>query len=427
MAEHSAEDRRPRVVLSTGVGRIHFVETAGALWDTGEDVRLLTGWVPSGRYGCYVDAAGFIVGRPNLARRLAVRRVGGSLPPTRLRTCAVAEGIAAIGQRVFRSNGMVWPAVSRAVWQNFGRASRRHLHDLDIFHVRSGAGQGGAITKARTQGAVVVADHSIAHPAFMARALNPLLERYGMPLFGGAQDSFWKLVLQDCADSDAILVNSDFVRDTFVSAGFDAQRIHVAYLGVREDFLSLKRDYSLTMPVKLLFTGGFTPRKGAGDLLDAVASLNRSTPRFKLTVVGSLAERAALLKQHPTPPGVIFAGMVLRDEVKNYLGMADIYVFPTLAEGCAKSAMEAMAAGVPVITTRECGLPAEHLKHAYIVPSGDVAALQAAIETLAGDEALRQHIGTAGARLVAERYSWAEYGSVVKHLHEDLLRYRGTN
>jgi glycosyltransferase involved in cell wall biosynthesis len=409
-------------VLSTGVGRLHFVETAGALWDAGEDVRLLTGWVPSSGYDWLVDAAGLVIGRPNLARRLAVRRVGGSLPPTRIRTCPVAEGIAAVGQRVFRANGTAWPAASRAVWQNFGRASRRHLHDLDVFHVRSGAGQGGAIAKARSLGALAVADQSIAHPAFMARALNPIYDRYGMPRLAGEEDAFWNLVLQDCNDADAILVNSDFVRETFVSEGFDPRKINVAYLGVRTDFLGLKQDYSLAKPAKLLFTGSFTPRKGAGDLLDAVASLNRSAVHFELTVVGSLADKDVLLKHHPIQRGLNFPGMMLQEELKKYLGTADMYVFPTRAEGCAKSAMEAMAAGVPVITTRECGLPAEHLEHAYIVPSGDVDALRAAIETLAADESLRQHLGTAGATLVRERFSWTEYGAVVKQCHEMLLR-----
>jgi glycosyltransferase involved in cell wall biosynthesis len=421
MSEYSAADRSPRVVLSTGVGRIHFVETASALWEAGEDVRLLTGWVPSGRHDWLVNAAGAIVGRPNLARRLAVRRAGGSLPPDRLRMCAVAEGVAALGQRFFRSRGTAWPAVSRAVWKNFGRASRRHLHDLDVFHVRSGGGQGGAIAKARALNAITVADHSIAHPSFMARVLNPLFDRYGMPQLTGADDPFWNLVLQDCKDADAILVNSDFVRDTFTSEGFEPGKIHVAYLGVRRDFLALKQEYSLPKPARLLFTGGFTARKGAGDLLDAVASLNRAAARFELTVVGSLPESPALLKQHPPSQGVHFAGMVLQDELKKYLRTADMYVFPTLAEGCAKSAMEAMAAGVPVITTRECGLPARHMEHAYIVPSGDVAALQAAIETLAADEPLRRHIGTAGARLVAESFSWSDYGMAVKRFHESLL------
>jgi len=298
---------------------------------------------------------------------------------------------------------------------------------VDIFHVRSGAGQGGAINTARCAGAIAVADHSIAHPAFMARALNPLCDRYGMPPLAGADDPFWALVLQDCKDADAILVNSDFVRDTFVNEGFRPDRIHVAYLGVRRDFLSLKTDYSLSTPIKLLFTGGFTARKGAGDLLDAVSALSRSAERCSLDVVGSLAEAAPILARHGTPRGAHFVGMVLQDDLKAFLRHADMYVFPTLAEGCAKSAMEALAAGVPVITTRECGLPVQHMQHAFIIPSGNPAALADAIETLAGDEPLRRQLGQAGAALVRDHYSWSNYGVAVKSFHEQLLAEQGVS
>ena len=419
----SLNNRSPRVILSTGIGRIHFVETSTALCDAGEDVRLITGWVPSGHYDRFVDAAGWLVGRPNLSRRLAVRRTGGSLPRDRILTCAIAEGIAAVGQSFCRSNGATWPSVSRIVWQNLGRTSRKYLRRADIFHVRSGAGQGGAIRRAKELGLLTVADHSIAHPAFMARVLNPIFERYGMPTFAGTTDAFWDLVLQDCKEADLVLVNSGFVRDTFVNEGFNPTKIQVAYLGVRSDFYSLKTDYSIHKPVRLLFTGGFNSRKGAGDLLDAVTALNRASAQYELTVVGSLAESLALLNHHRPPPNSRFKGMVLQDALKSYLRDSDIYVFPTLAEGCAKSAMEALAAGLPVITTRECGLPVEHLKQAYLVPSGDPIALEAAIDLLARDEPLRRQLGQAGAALVKAKHSWADYGRTVKAMHMELLRH----
>jgi glycosyltransferase involved in cell wall biosynthesis len=417
----SLNNRSPRVILSTGIGRLHFVETSTALWDAGEDVRLITGWVPSGHYDRFVDAAGWLVGRPDLSRRLAIRRTGGSLPRDRILTCAIAEGVAAVGHKFCRSRGVPWPRVTRIAWQNFGRTSRKYLPGAEIFHVRSGAGQGGAIRRAKELGMLTVVDHSIAHPAFIARVLNPVFERYGMPPFAGANDVFWDLVLQDCREADLLLVNSEFVRDTFINEGFNPATIQVIYLGVRSDFYSLKTDYSIGTPIKLLFTGGFNARKGAGDLLDAVTATNRASTRYSLTVVGPLSEDATLLNHHKTPPGSKFEGMVPQDALKSFLRDSDIYVFPTRAEGCAKSAMEALAAGVPVITTRECGLPVEHMKQAYLVPAGDPIALQSAIEVLAKDEPLRRELGRSGAALVRSTYSWADYGCMVKNTHTSLL------
>ena len=414
-------DRSPRVILSTGVGRIHFVDTASALWESGEDVRLLTGLMFPSRYDSLIDIAGLIFCHPHLWHSLAVRKGSGTLPASRVKSCPTAECIAALGQRLLRTQGVPWPLVTRYVWKNFGRASRKHIHNADIFHVRSGAGQGGAIRRAHEQGMRVIVDHSIAHPAFMARVLNPIFKRYGMPQLGGANDAFWNLVLQDCNEADLVLVNSEFVRDTFVAEGFDPSRIKVAYLGVRSDFISLKTDYSIGKPVRLLFTGGFNARKGAGDLLDAVTALNRDTTKYGLTVVGSVAGSQALLNHHKTPPGFRLEGMVLQDALKSYLRDSNIYVFPTRVEGCAKSAMEALAAGLPVITTSESGLPVEHMKHAYLVPPGNPVALQAAIELLAGDEPLRRELGQAGAALVKAKHSWADYGRTVRSMHITLL------
>jgi len=117
----------------------------------------------------------------------------------------------AVFHHFLRGNSRMRPAAMRLAWQCFGLESRRYLHDAHIFHVRSGAGQGGALSRARARGMKSVADHSIAHPDFMAHVLNPVLERYGVSPFAGAKDPFWDLVLRDCHDADAVLVNSDFV------------------------------------------------------------------------------------------------------------------------------------------------------------------------------------------------------------------------
>ena len=58
--------------------------------------------------------------------------------------------------------------------------SRKYLKDADVLLVRSGAGQSGAIRKARGNGLAIVTDHSIAHPAFMHQALREEFARFGL-------------------------------------------------------------------------------------------------------------------------------------------------------------------------------------------------------------------------------------------------------
>ena len=98
---------------------------------------------------------------------------------------------------------------------------------------------------------------------------------------------------------------------------------------------------------------------------------------------------------------------------------ADLFVFPTFAEGSSRSGMEAAAAGLPIITTENCGLPLEHGKSAVYVPANDSAALAEAIAQLSSQEGLRQQIGRNAMRTVTECYTWTHYGhQVAEYLQE---------
>ena len=82
--------------------------------------------------------------------------------------------------------------------------SRKYLKNADVLLVRSGAGQSGAIRKARSNGLAVVTDHSIAHPAFMHVALREEFARFGMAAGYDSRADLWKLVLRDCDDADLL-------------------------------------------------------------------------------------------------------------------------------------------------------------------------------------------------------------------------------
>ncbi len=404
-----------RAIISTGIGRLHLVQTAVAVKRAGVAVRLITGWVPSPRWRGLANMIGRLVGRPNLYERLATRRGGGALENAELRSCALGEVLAVLTLRLVPRPWLAW--WPRWDWLSFGRASRRHLRDADVFHVRSGAGQGGAITRAREQGMSVVVDQSAGHPAFMERQLRDEFARYGLPFRLGPSDPLWRLVLQDCADADVLLVNSAHVRDTFVAEGYPPERIAVIYLGVREDFLRLKNDYACPGPLRLLFTGNFGVLKGAHYLLPALQRLDEAGVDYCLTVVGTNAEAPRLLREFPVRGEVRLVGHVLQDRLKGYLTDSDIYVFPSLSEGCASACMEALAAGLPVVTTRESGVPVTDGRDGLLVPAKDATALAAGIMRLAGDEALRAELGRAGARLIAEGYTWDEYGRQLAALY----------
>jgi glycosyltransferase involved in cell wall biosynthesis len=410
-----------KTIISTGPGRLYFVELACALQDAGEDIRMVTGWIPGSGGERLADLVGPLIGRPNLAKRLRPRRADGRIARERMHTMPFAEGLASLGYRLWGLGVLPHGPTMRLAWLNFGRATRRYLHDADIFHVRSAAGQGGAIETAKRRGMKVVVDQSIAHPAFIDRALAADYADIGARQWPSMRDGFCRLMVEDCEQADCVLVNSDFVKETFVSEGFPAEKIHVEYLGVRPDFFGLKQDWSIRGPVKILFTGGFGIRKGAPHFLAALHLLHKRGIPFEATVVGSVEAIAKIPAANPLPASLRFVPRVPQDELKQFLASHDLYLFPTLAEGCANSAMEALAAGLPVITTRECGLPARHGEQVWIIPPRDPGAICDAIEMLVADAGQREALGRSAIGFMRGTYRWERFGSQVRRLHESLL------
>ncbi|HOX11061.1 MAG TPA: glycosyltransferase family 4 protein [Candidatus Moranbacteria bacterium] len=409
-----------KTIISTGLGRLHLVQSALSLHEAGVDVRIVQGWVPRHIPKGLVNSLGILVGSKNLYAGMK-KRFPSELSPTQIHSCTTADFYTQ-GLFILAKLGLLSRSEAACSgWKYFGRSSKIFLHSADIFHVRSGAGQGGAIEMARLKGMKVVVDHSIAHPAFIELMLKQEYESRHLLFTMSPKDPFWKMVLKDCQEADMLLVNSDFVKKTFIDYGYISDKIKVITQGVRDDFLHLKEDYRLNGPIKLLFTGGFGFRKGAQYLIHALEELDRSNIDFELTVVGSSSEAVDLINETTVQSKIRFIGHVPQEELKKYLAEADLYVFPTLAEGCASSGLEAMAAGLPVITTRESGLPITNRKNGFLVPTKSSADIADAIHLLRSDDDQRTMIGKAAYETIKEKYSWQQYALQVKSLYKSIL------
>ncbi len=129
----------------------------------------------------------------------------------------------------------------------------------------------------------------------------------------------------------------------------------------------------------ILTVSNLTARKGLDHLIEAVRLLVAEGRRVELTVVGEGPERAALTAQAAGLP-VALVGPRSRDEIVTLLADADVFAMPTLADPFAIAAVEAVAAGVPVVVTSAAGC-AELIgpQGARIVPPADPAALRDAL------------------------------------------------
>jgi glycosyltransferase involved in cell wall biosynthesis len=413
-----------KVYLISGVGRIHFVEVAAGLVKKGVDLVFICGLKPDSfwRLPCWV--MGKLLGRDRLWQRLIVRLGPGQILANHQEDFWWPEAVAAIGSRVTKMVPAIFDRTNAIVWRYYGYCLKGRIKTADIFHVRSGAGQGGAIAAAKRHGMRVVVDHSIAHPAEMGRVLDPVFQRFGIPNLMRADSFFWTQVLADCKQADLLLVNSDYVKSTFVANGYPADKVAVLYLGVREDFIGIKHHHAVCKDtIRLLFTGTFDLRKGGHVLIESLRLLITKGVAVELDVAGDATEINKLMHRELAGLPIRVHGYLPQQQLIKMLIDADIYVFPTFTEGCAKSAMEAMVAGVPVITTDACGLPGCPDEHWWRVPAGDPDALSNAIMLLGGDPSKRAAMGGAGIALAQNGdYTWSAYANRLSKLYDDITK-----
>lgn len=141
--------------------------------------------------------------------------------------------------------------------------------------------------------------------------------------------------------------------------------------------------------------------KGVLELAGAAATAD---PRLNFVLLGDAlpSDRTSViedLSRHPVARQIGHRWRVLghRPDVNRYLAGADIFVLPTYREGLPRSVIEAMAAGLAIVTTRipACEELVTHGANGLLVPVRDVPALQRALDVLAADRELRHRMGQA--------------------------------
>lgn len=407
-----------RVILSIGFGRLHLVQSAQRLANLGVKVRLVIGWIPKKADGALVRLASRICGR-NLAMGFKKRQVANlaNIETRQMPFLEATDALVRIVLKALHISATNWSVVA---WRMWGFFSRRFItKDAQIFHVRSGAGQGGAIAKAKRLGLKVLVDHSALHPSKSEQNLKEDYARWGQEIAISPNSGVWKNVLADCRDADIIMVNANHIRDSFIEYGIPPEKLRVVYLGVREDFRYLKINYHTRETFKILYTGAFTLLKGAEYVLEALRILRERGVSVHCDVVGSVGIPKSLMFKYKGLP-IVYHGSLPQDELKSFLANADVYLFPSLADGCAQSGMEALTAGLPVVATYQSGLPIVDGESGCIVPMKNAQAIADKIAWLFHNEDERERLGRNAARMMQECYTWTKYAENVKRLYEEL-------
>lgn len=161
----------------------------------------------------------------------------------------------------------------------------------------------------------------------------------------------------------------------------------------------------------VLFLSRVHPVKGLDILLPAFAELRRRRPEVALLIAGEgerdyLARLRADAQRLGVADHVVWAGFLAGDDKRAAFAAATLFVLPSYSENLGIAALEAMAAGLPVIVSDRIGFAAAvQQSEAGIVLPCDAGALASALERLVSDTDLRRRLGANGDRLVRERFS----------------------
>jgi len=217
---------------------------------------------------------------------------------------------------------------------------------------------------------------------------------------------------------DAVIAISEQVRVALLRAGVRAERIRVVPSGIEPDAYqellpearaALRATWGVAPDdLLVLVLGALERRKGHAVLLEAAAHLVSTLPRLRVVCCGVGREAEALAARAAALGGrVRFAGF--REDVAACLAAADIVAVPSLHEGLGVAALEAMAAGRPVVASRVGGLGEAVVdgRTGLLVPPGEPVALAEAITRLALDRDFRVRLGAAGRARVSSRFTTA--------------------
>ncbi len=184
--------------------------------------------------------------------------------------------------------------------------------------------------------------------------------------------------------ADVTVVNSEWSRRALVQQGADPRRIAVLPLAYEAGPATSPPPAVGARELTVLWLGSVILRKGIPYLIEAARRFVGQPVRF--LVAGPSGIRAEA--QHAAPPNVDWLGQVPRGEAARLYQSADVFVLPTLSDGFAITQVEALAHGLPVIATPNCGDVVEDGRTGFLVPARDAAALAAAITRFVRDPQL---------------------------------------
>ena len=362
---------------------------------------------------------------PQRLRPLLRQRSRSGLPARQVRTSPLAGAKALLMERAPRLPFSVRRWATRSADATLGRRAGRLARNRGAA-LLSYSYTGFQAFRAFHGPGILFQAHP--HPATMRRILTEELELH--PECESSLRQEWELSLPEAdfnrlvaepAMASHLLVASSFTRMSLVEHGAPAERIHVVPYGVDlQRFAPAPASArSQTGKLHLLFVGRINQRKGIKYLLEALRLLN--TSEIHLTVCGRAVDDLAIFR--PFASQVTLRPSVSGPDLVAAYRQADLFVFPSVAEGFGQVLLEALASGLPVLSTTHTAAPdlITEGREGFILPPRTPEQMAQRIEWALTHRAELAAMGVR-ARERAEFFTWQRFRTEMARVVQSILQ-----
>ena len=240
--------------------------------------------------------------------------------------------------------------------------------------------------------------------------------------------SLQRLIRRTLERCDAVVVWSPSWQ-RFFSSILTSDRIYVVENGI--NLAPFQERLSHPAGVRFLHIGEVSSRKGIYDLVDAVKRLKDESPPFHVDIVGpgEIEEVTRLIQTHNLQQFITLHGPKRGVEKYPFFQQASVFVLASYAEGLPIAILEALAAGLVVISTEVGGIPdvIRPDDNGFLIEPGDTTALAQAMQRILQNKQLQQTIAHNNRKLAFETYNIERCAEKVFHIYQSIFKQKLDN